>query len=86
MQNESNDQSQYPEVLTACNNLMKSPRLSLYEEVEIIRRKARDGKTNPGVLRQLSSDISFLIRAAFELREAHLYGVLRKCEKRRNAV
>ena len=56
----SNDE-QYGRLILTCDNLMKNPKLSLYEEVEIIRAKALRCEADPGILKELSSDISFLI-------------------------
>jgi len=39
---------------------MKNSKLSLYEEVEILKTKAQMARTNAGVLNQLTSELSFL--------------------------
>ena len=48
-------------MITACDNLMKNSKLSLYKEVEILKTKAQSARTNAGGLNQLTSDLSFLI-------------------------
>jgi hypothetical protein len=55
------DNPRYLQMITACDNLMRNSKLSLYKEVEILKAKARNAKTNSGVLNQLTSDLSFLI-------------------------
>ena len=50
----------YRQMMTACDNLMKNSKLSLYEEVGIIRAKAHNARTNV-ILNQLTSDLSYLI-------------------------
>jgi hypothetical protein len=57
----STDNPAYGQVIKACDDLMKNPKLSLYEEVEIIKGKARGENASPEVLGQLSRDLSFLI-------------------------
>jgi hypothetical protein len=52
----------YGQLITACDNLMKNSKLSLYEEVGAIKAKAHNARTNDvGILNQLTSDLSFLI-------------------------
>jgi hypothetical protein len=55
------DHRSYVHMITACDNLMKNPRLSLYEEVEMLKCEAQKAQTDPGVLKVLTSDLSFLI-------------------------
>jgi hypothetical protein len=57
----TDDNPQYRLMITACDNLMKNSKLSLYEEVEILKGKALKAESNVGVLTQLTSDLSFLI-------------------------
>jgi hypothetical protein len=53
---------EYRQLITACDNLMKNSKLSLYEEVGVIKAKAHSAKANDvGILNQLTSDLSFLI-------------------------
>jgi len=54
------DNSKYRQLITACDNLMRNSKLSLYEEVELLKAKAQDARNNPGVVNQLTSDLSFL--------------------------
>ena len=50
------------QLITACDNLMKNSKLSLFEEVGAIKAKAHNARTNDvGILNQLTSDLSFLI-------------------------
>jgi hypothetical protein len=55
------DAPQYRQLITACDNLMKNSKLSLYEEVEVLKAKAQNARSNPGILNHLTSDLSFLI-------------------------
>ena len=55
------DNPKYLQMITACDNLMKNSKLSLYEEMEILKTKAQIARTNAGVLNQPTSDLSFLI-------------------------
>lgn len=56
-----NENKNYLQLIRNCDNLMKNSKLSLYEEVEILRREAQKGSTNVGLLRKLRIDLSFLI-------------------------
>ena len=51
----------YWQTIRACDNLMKKPKLSLYEEVEGLKRNAQKARNNVGLLNRLTSDLSFLI-------------------------
>jgi hypothetical protein len=51
----------YWQMITACDTLMKNSTLSLYGEVAIIKAKVRKARANDGVLKQLTSDLSFLV-------------------------
>ena len=51
----------YRQLITACDNLMKNSKLSLYEGVGVIKAKAHNARTNVGILNQLTSDLTFLI-------------------------
>jgi len=51
----------YLQLVRNCDDLMKNAKLSLYEEVELIKRDAQKAQTNVGLLRKLRIDLSFLI-------------------------
>jgi hypothetical protein len=51
----------YVQLVRNCDDLMKNAKLSLYEEVELIKREAQKAQTNVGLLRKLRIDLSFLI-------------------------
>jgi len=53
--------SSYRQMIRACDNLMKNSKLSLYEEVGMLRCEAQKARTNVGLLNKLTSDLSFLI-------------------------
>jgi hypothetical protein len=55
------DNPRYLQMITACDNLMKNSKLSLYKEVKVLKAKAQNARSNPGVLNRLTSDLSFLI-------------------------
>jgi hypothetical protein len=50
----SDDNPQYRQMITACDNLMKNSKLSLYEEVEILKGKALQAESNVGVPNELT--------------------------------
>jgi hypothetical protein len=51
----------YVQLVRNCDDLMKNAKLSLYEEVELIKREAQKAQTNVGLLRKLRIDLSFLV-------------------------
>jgi hypothetical protein len=51
----------YVQLVRNCDDLMKNAKLSLYEEVELIKREAQKAQTNVRLLRKLRIDLSFLI-------------------------
>jgi hypothetical protein len=51
----------YGQMIGACDRLMKNPKLSLFEEVEMLKRETQTARTNAGLLNKLTSDLSFLI-------------------------
>ena len=51
----------YVQLVRNCDDLMKNAKLSLCEEVELIKREAQKAQTNVGLLRKLRIDLSFLI-------------------------
>ena len=53
--------SSYWQTIRACDNLIKNPKLSLYEEVEKLKRDAEKARNNVGLLNKLTSDLSFLV-------------------------
>jgi len=55
------DDRNYVQLVRNCDNLLKDSRLSLYEEVETLRREAQKARTNVALLKKLRSDLSFLI-------------------------
>jgi hypothetical protein len=57
----SDQKPQYAQLVTACDHLLNNPKLSLYEEVELLKAHAHQAKSKPGVLNQLSRDFTFLI-------------------------
>jgi len=57
----SDDDRNYLLLVRDCDNLLNDSRLSLYEEVETLRREAQKARTNVGLLKKLRSDLSFLI-------------------------
>jgi len=67
----------YRQTIRACDNLMKNPKLSLYEEVERLKRDAEKARNNVGLLNKLTSDLSFLIG---RLSSAEKVIYLRCCE------
>jgi hypothetical protein len=71
------DDPKYRQMITACNNLMKNSRLSLYEEVEMLRRKAQKSRSDGVVLNALNGDLSLLID---RLSTAEKVTYLRCCE------
>jgi hypothetical protein len=56
-----NDDRNYVQLVRNCDDLMKNAKLSLYEEVERIKRDAQKAQTNVGLLKKLRIDLSFLI-------------------------
>jgi hypothetical protein len=67
----------YREMIKACNNLMQNSKLSLYEEVEMLRSEAQKSRNNLGLLKKLNCDLSFLID---RLSRAEKLTYLRYCE------
>jgi hypothetical protein len=67
----------YRQTIRACDNLMKNPKLTLYEEVEGLKRDAQKARNNVGLLNKLTSDLSFLIE---RLSSAEKVIYLRCCE------
>jgi hypothetical protein len=67
----------YRQTIRACDNLMKNPKLTLYEEVEGLKRDAQKARNNVGLLNKLTSDLSLLID---RLSSAEKVIYLRCCE------
>jgi hypothetical protein len=57
----SNENTIYLQLVRNCDNLVKNPKLSLYEEVERLKREAHKARTNAALLKKLRTDLSFLI-------------------------
>jgi hypothetical protein len=51
----------YRQVMRACDRLMENSKLSLYEEVEMLKRETQKARSNAGLLHKLTTDLSFLI-------------------------
>jgi hypothetical protein len=51
----------YGQTIRTCDNLMKNFKLSLFEEVGMLRSEAQKARSNGGLLNKLTSDLSFLI-------------------------
>jgi hypothetical protein len=68
----SEDQNNYLRLTNECDKLMKNTRLSLYEEVEIIREKACKAQADGPVLNELASNLSGLIER-LSSREKEIY-------------
>jgi hypothetical protein len=67
----------YGQIIRTCDNLMKNSRLSLYDEVGMLRSEVEKARSNGGLLNKLTSDLSFLID---RLSSAEKMTYLRCCE------
>jgi len=73
----SNENTIYLQLVRNCDNLMKNPKLSLYEEVERLKREAHKARTNAALLKKLRTDLSFL---SDRLSSTEKVNYLRCCE------